>query len=106
MGLMDILRLTSWVRASAKSTILSQICLSAVDNEHNVLVYSGELTDKRFTRWLIQQAAGKSYIEELKKDDNTFWIVPKETQQRIAKWISNRLFVYNNSYGYECNSLM
>lgn len=96
----------SGLRASAKSTILSQIALQAVNDDHTVLVYSGELTDKRFGRWLIQQAAGKQYVQEYEKDGSTFWIVPDRTKKNIAKWVGGRLFVYNNSYGSKYEWLM
>ena len=91
--------LWSGLRASAKSTILSQIALHAVNDGHSVLAYSGELTDKRFARWLIQQAAGKQYVKELEKDGSKFWIVPDNIKRDIAKWTSANLHVYNNSYG-------
>ena len=89
----------SGLRASAKSTILSQIALNAVNDEHTVLVYSGELSDKRFTRWFLQQAAGKQYCNEYEKDGSTFWYVPDQTQDKIAEWIGNKVYVFNNSYG-------
>ena len=96
----------SGLRGSAKSTILSQIALQAVNDNHNVLFYSGELTDKRFTRWLIQQAAGKQYVKEVVKDDSVFWFVPDDIKGRIAKWIDKRIYIYNNSYGSDYTKLM
>ena len=96
----------SGLRGSAKSTILSQIALQAVNDNHNVLFYSGELTDKRFTRWLIQQAAGKQYVKEVVKDDSQFWFVPDDIKLRIAKWIDKRIYIYNNSYGSDYTRLM
>ena len=88
----------SGLRGSAKSTILSQIALQSVNDGHNVLFYSGELTDKRFTRWLIQQAAGKQYVKEITKEGSVFWVVPDAIRDTIAKWIADRLYIYNNSY--------
>ena len=96
----------SGLRASAKSTILSQIALSAVNDDHNVLVFSGELTDKRFAKWLIQQAAGKQYAIEYEFEESKYWIVPEDKQKQIANWIDNRLFVYNNKYGAEYKFLV
>lgn len=98
--------LWSGLRASAKSTVLSQIALQAVNDGHNVIFYSGELTDKRFIRWLIQQAAGKQYVKEYNKDDSKFYFVPDDIKNRIAEWIGERLFIYNNSYGNDYNGLM
>ena len=88
----------SGLRASAKSTILSQIALQAVNDGHSVLFYSGELSDKRFVRWLIQQAAGKQYVQEYEKEGGKFWFVPDSIKKDIGNWIDNRLFIYNNSY--------
>lgn len=96
----------SGLRGSAKSTILSQIALHAVNDDHNVLFYSGELTDKRFTRWLIQQAAGKQYGKEYEKDGSTYYFVPDEIKNKVAQWIGNRLYIYNNSYGSEYGKLI
>lgn len=96
----------SGLRGSAKSTILSQIALQAVNDNHSVLFYSGELTDKRFVRWLFQQAAGKQYVKELTKDGSQFWFVPDDIKQTIASWIGSRLYIYNNSYGSEYTKLM
>jgi len=98
--------LWSGLRASAKSTILSQIALQAVNDGHSVLAYSGELTDKRYARWLIQQAAGKQYCKEIEKNDSKFWIVPDAIKKDIAKWIHNNLHVYNNSYGSNFENLI
>ena len=98
--------LWSGLRASAKSTILSQIALQAINDGHSVLAYSGELTDKRYARWLIQQAAGKQYCREIEKDDSKFWIVPDAIKKDIAKWIHNNLHVYNNSYGSNYDDLI
>lgn len=98
--------LWSGLRASAKSTILSQIALQAVNDGHSVLAYSGELTDKRFARWIIQQAAGKQYVKEIQKDDSKFWVVPKETQKKVADWTDRNLHIYNNSYGSTYDGLI
>lgn len=98
--------LWSGLRASAKSTILSQIALQAVNDGHSVLAYSGELTDKRFARWIIQQAAGKQYVKEIQKNDSKFWVVPKETQKAVADWTDRNLHIYNNSYGSTYDGLI
>lgn len=100
------LSIWSGLRASAKSTVLSQIALSAIDDNHNVLFYSGELTDKRFARWLIQQAAGKQYVKEYEKEESKYWFVPDDVQRKIASWIGNKLYVYNNSYGSQYSRLI
>lgn len=99
-GLMKCgLSVWSGLRGSAKSTILSQIGLQAVNDEHNVLFYSGELSDKRFAKWLIQQAAGKQYVDSYEKDGSRFYFAKREIVPIITKWLGNRLSVYNNRQG-------
>ena len=44
---------------SAKSTILSQIILNAIDAGNNVAVFSGELAEDDYMRWMYQQGAGR-----------------------------------------------
>ena len=88
----------SGVKASAKSTVVSQICLNAIQSEHNTLVYSGELNDRRFRKWFHMQAAGLDYIKPDLRFPNSGYLSP-EIGKRIDKWVSTRLKLYNNDYG-------
>ena len=87
----------SGLRASAKSTVLSQICLNAVDTGNNVAVYSGELTESNFMKWMNLQAAGKSRVREGRYEG--FYETPIEIQEKIAKWLGTHFWLYNNAYG-------
>ncbi len=53
----------SGLRASGKSSIISEICLDCVEAKNRVGVFSGELAPKNFMRWMNLQAAGKGYVE-------------------------------------------
>jgi CheY-like chemotaxis protein len=53
--------LLSGQSGAAKSTLMSQLILNAVNEGNNVAVFSGELGDTDFMRWLNQQAAGKAF---------------------------------------------
>lgn len=90
--------LMSGVRASGKSSLLSQIGLNAVNNENNVLVYSGELKDTRYLAWMLQQAAGP-YAVQQHKDYEGFWYCKDEVKQKIATWLGDKFRLYNNEYG-------
>ena len=94
----------SGLRGSAKSTILSQISLNAVENGQTVICYSGELSDKNFAKWMLLQAAGKSKVEESKKFEN-FFTVPDEYKPMIAKWMGDRFWLYNNKYGNDFSQI-
>lgn len=95
----------SGLRASAKSTMLTQWCLNAVDMEYNVLVYSGELTDHRFANWLLVQAAGRKYVEISSTNDNVSSVKDPAIKLKIARWIGEHLLLYNNKFGNKFASI-
>lgn len=90
--------IVSGLRGSAKSTLLSGIALNAIETGATVLFYSGELTDTNFMRWMMLQAAGKSYTVQSEKYENYF-TVPADVQKRIADWMGPKFWLYNNNYG-------
>ena len=92
----------SGLRGSAKSTLLSEIGLNARQDGNNVGFYSGELTPKNFVKWMNLQAAGKSCVKPTKYDG--YYYTDDATQLKIAKWMGNHLWLYNNDYGNDfCN---
>ena len=87
----------SGLRASAKSTLLSQVSLNAIDKNINVCIYSGELTPRNFMKWLYLQAAGKGYTEPTEFEG--YYKTPKKYKDQIVKWLADKLLLYNNDYG-------
>lgn len=96
--------LVSGLRASAKSTLLTQWILDAVEAGNNVACYSGELRDKRFMRWMYQIAAGKGYVEPSKYEG--YYNVPKPRQKKIAEWLGERFWLYDNDYGNDFSAII
>lgn len=90
--------LVSGMRGAAKSTWLSQVVLNAINQGFNTLVYSGELKDKRFLQWMLQQAAGKAHVEQSKKYDGLYFC-KNEAKPKIADWLGDKFRLYNNEYG-------
>lgn len=88
----------SGLRGAAKSTILSQIMLNAVDEGHVVVCYSGELTAKNFWSWISKQAAGKNNIVPSHKYSDKY-VVKQECVQTILTWFGDKLWLYNNNFG-------
>lgn len=88
----------SGLRSSAKSTVLTGIALNAINDDNTVVMYSGELAERRAARWLLQQAAGKTHVEPSKFEG--CWNVPKKYQDMIAEWMGKKLRLYNNYYGH------
>ena len=96
--------LVSGLRGAAKSTWLSQVILNAIDNGYNTLVYSGELKDKRFLQWLLQQAAGRDNVVKSKKYEGIYYC-KDEIKPKIADWLGNKLQIYDNKYGSNFKSI-
>ena len=90
--------LLSGLRGGSKSTLLTEIALTAVEDGNNVIAYSGELTSKNFMRWMNLQAAGKTHSIQSKKWKN-YYYVSDEDQSAIADWLGQHFLLYNNDYG-------
>lgn len=96
--------LVSGLRGSAKSTWLSQVALNAVDQDFNVVMYSGELKDTRCMGWMFQQAAGPDWVANSSKFEN-YWYCRDEAKPKIADWLGERFHLYNNDYGNNFKAL-
>ena len=94
----------SGLRASGKSSVISEICLDCVDFENRVGVFSGELAPKNFMRWMNLQAAGKGYVESTQFDG--YYNVSRKYQEKIANWLGDKFFLYNNEYGNDFSAIM
>lgn len=91
-------------RGQGKSTLLSQILCSVLDQKdpdghpYTVFVYSGELTDQFFKRWLDFQLAGPANVEEtLNEYGEKEYAIPADTVERISQWYKGRIFIYDNA---------
>lgn len=90
--------LVSGLRGAAKSTWLSQVALNAIDQDYNVVFYSGELKDKRFLAWMLQQAAGPAHVEQSTKYEG-FYYCKDAVKPKISEWMGQRFMLYNNDFG-------
>ena len=93
------LTLLTGKRGSGKSTLMSQIVASALEQGERVMVYSGELTDAHFKSWLDLQLAGKEFCaEQVNEYGETMYSVTKRAAQRISEWYKGRIWVYDNLF--------
>lgn len=90
--------LVSGLRASGKSSLISQWTLNAVNQDFTTIVYSGELKDIRYNSWMMQQAAGQDFVVKHETLEN-FWYCRDDVKPAIAKWLGDRFWLYNNNYG-------
>lgn len=86
------------LRASAKSTWISQVALNAINDGHRVIMYSGELSCQNVMEWMYRQAAGNNGLDENELLAGRF-TVAEDTKDRITRWMNDKLIVYNNEKG-------
>lgn len=94
------LNIWSGNNGSAKSTLLNQIALNAVNRGFRVGVYSGELRGKRLKRWILYQAAGKSYNRKSTFNDYDYY-TPDNIKMKIVEWLGDKLYNYNTQYSHD-----
>lgn len=84
---------------SAKSTLLNQIAINAVNQGFKVAIYSGELRGKKMKRWLLFQAAGKQYNKKSSYNEYDYY-TPIPIKEKIVEWMKGKLFNYNTRYSH------
>ena len=86
-------------RGEGKSTFMSQMICTALDSGKTVFVYSGELADFHFKRWLDLQLAGrwnvKKTTDQWGRPDYT---IEEDTVKKINDWYRNRAYIYDNNF--------
>ena len=85
---------------SAKSTLLNQIALNAVNQGFKVAIYSGELRGKKMKRWLLYQAAGKQYNKKSAYNEYDYF-TPTPVKDKIVSWLEGKLYNYNTRYSHD-----
>lgn len=86
-------------RGDGKSTFMSQLVADALDQKRSVFVYSGELADFHFKRWLDFQLAGsKNIVESESVYGDMNYSISEETVKKINGWYRDRAFIYDNNY--------
>lgn len=100
-------------RGQGKSTFLSQMLCSVLDqkdpngNSYTVFVYSGELTDQFFKRWLDFQLAGPGNIQEMTNEyGEKEYTISEDVVEKISAWYKGRMYIYDNSVVPEDNDNM
>ena len=90
--------------SSAKSTYLNQVALESIEQGYKVAIFSGELTDKRLMNWIILNACGKNGLIYNKEKGYSF--VGNVYKEKILRWLDNKLFIYDNSYGNDAKEII
>lgn len=86
-------------RGEGKSTFMSQLVCEALEQNYNTFIYSGELTDFHFKRWLNFQLAGAENVVENKNAfGDSEYLITNTTDERISNWYKGRAFIFDNGY--------
>ncbi len=90
-------------RAEGKSTITGQFMLQAIEQGHNVCIYSGELSAQKVFEWLCSQAVEDKYVTTKidPRNGKVYTYVPIEIQERVRQWMIGHCFLYDNSWSIE-----
>jgi len=81
-----------------KSTMASQILLSAIDGGHKVFAYSGELPNHNFKSWMMYQAAGAEHtIIYDTKWGGKGYNISETNKNLISDWFRGKIFLYDDS---------
>jgi len=85
-------------RGDGKSTLASQICANVLEQKYNLFIYSGELPDYHFKRWLDLQIAGSNNIITSKNEygDETYSI-SNDIIEKINLWYNDKAYIFDNS---------
>lgn len=91
-------------RGEGKSTLASQIVANVLDQTdpngkpYSVFIYSGELPDFHFKRWIDLQIAGDSNIDTTENEyGNKNYTLKKDTVDVINAWYADRAYLYDNA---------
>ena len=85
-------------RGEGKSTFMSQIAAEALNQNRSVFIYSGELADFHFKRWLNYQLAGRRHLKDYQDQfGETNYLLPEETDKAISEWYRDRAWLYDNN---------
>ena len=102
------------INSSGKSTLLGQLMLDSVEQDHAVCAYSGELPAALFRYWIDLQAAGPKNLVMQKdlfrgefdgKHEETAKVNPEKVKL-IRAWYSNRFFLYDSFGSTEDTDLL
>ena len=86
-------------RGEGKSTFMSQLVCEALEQRETVFIYSGELADYHFKRWLDYQLAGPSNVRGIPNAFGEFeYTLPETAVNAITTWYKGRAYIYDNSW--------
>ena len=92
------LHIISGRAGEGKSTLASQILISAREHGYKCFAYSGELPARLFKAWMNLQVAGRNNIFEYQNDPygNAQYGISQINKNLISEWYRDRIFIYDS----------
>lgn len=85
-------------RGKGKSTLASQFCVSALEQDKKIFAYSGELQDYFFKRWIDLQIAGPdNIIDTTNEFGEPKRFITESNIQKINDWYRGKAYIYDNN---------
>lgn len=93
---------------AGKSTLINQMCLiESISQGHKAFIFSGELTNSNLKYWIAHTLANESDIETVNRSDGSSYSkIKKESINNMAKWLKDKLFIYNNDLDYSYKTIL
>lgn len=86
-------------RGDGKSTFMSQLVCEALEQKENVFIYSGELADYHFKRWLDYQLAGTDHVRAYQNAYGDYeYSIEESVLNQISDWYKGRAYIYDNNW--------
>lgn len=100
------LTIISGMPGSGKSSIISQMVCNAVDDDKNVWMFSGELSNPISKSWLSFVLAGRRNVEPFSCDGDTYYRVKPKAIDEINEYYKGKWFVYKDNCENDIDSLI
>ena len=84
-------------RGDGKSTFASMITKQALEANHSVFIYSGEMQPGDVRKVLDSQIAGDDRLEERQFTNYSVWNLSKANREIIANWYKDRAYIYDTT---------
>jgi len=87
-----------------KSVFIDHVCIAEPINQgYKCFIFSGELAEDQFKRWLDLVLVGRRHIKVIDKHIRD---IDEKMQEKVNEWIRGKLYVYDNPLDYSADSIL
>lgn len=101
------LTILSGAPSAGKSSFLSQIICSAMEQGKNAWIFSGELPEYMVKNWMNYILAGRKYVQQFESEDgDPYYKVIKDIKKSIDDYYNGRWYVYRDDWDNNIDTLL